>query len=74
MAGNDYNVALYNARRDATYQGLFTFLAPSGDYFVKSIDPNGTVHGILGAATHGYFESSPNHDVSCWCSTLLNLS
>lgn len=43
--------------------GLHQFISPSGDYFVRSIDPDGTLHGVLGAPQHGYFESSPNHDV-----------
>ena len=63
MAGSGYNVDLYTERRDATQSGLMQFLAPTGDYFVRSIDPNGTVHGVLGQSMHGYFESSPNCDV-----------
>ena len=31
-------------------------------YFVKSVDPDGTHHGVYGAARHGYFEATPNHD------------
>jgi hypothetical protein len=31
-------------------------------YFVNSIDPDDTKHGLFGAAKHGYFESSVNHD------------
>lgn len=46
-----------------TLAGLKRFLAPSGDYLVRSLDPDGTVHGVLGQAVHGYYEASPNHDV-----------
>eukprot|EP00042_Codosiga_hollandica_P038236 m.309148 g.309148 ORF g.309148 m.309148 type:complete len:926 (+) comp55339_c0_seq1:5-2782(+) len=66
LMGNEYYVALYSERIEATYDGLFNFLAPTGDYFVKSIDPNGTVHGVLGQDIHGYFETSPNHDAIAW--------
>jgi hypothetical protein len=31
-------------------------------YFVKSIDPDGTRHGVYGAPKYGYFEAAPNHD------------
>jgi hypothetical protein len=53
---------LFAQRLELTRRGLDAFLAPDGDYFVRSIDPNGTLHGVLGAARHGYFEASPNHD------------
>eukprot|EP00656_Telonema_subtile_P052705 TRINITY_DN7418_c0_g1_i2.p1 TRINITY_DN7418_c0_g1~~TRINITY_DN7418_c0_g1_i2.p1 ORF type:complete len:421 (-),score=84.05 TRINITY_DN7418_c0_g1_i2:45-1307(-) len=53
---------LYSARLQMNLKGLDQFLAPTSDYFVRSIDPNGTVHGVHGAARHGYFEASPNHD------------
>jgi hypothetical protein len=53
---------LFGQRLVLTRRGLDSFLSPDGDYFVRSIDPNGTVHGIHGATRHGYFEASPNHD------------
>ena len=31
-------------------------------YFIKSLDPDGTRHGVYGAAKHGYFEAVANHD------------
>ena len=40
--------------------GLFT--APGAAYFMRSVDPNGTLHGVVGQARHGYFEAAPNHD------------
>ena len=32
-------------RRKATLHGLKALLVPSGDYFMKYMDPNGTMHG-----------------------------
>ena len=50
------------AARAATLAALPQLLAPSGDYFVKWADPSGTLHGVLGAAQHGYIEAVVNHD------------
>jgi hypothetical protein len=41
--------------------GLEELITDEG-YFIKSLDPDGTKHGIYGAKKYGYFESSPNHD------------
>ena len=54
--------ATHAARRAATLAGLPALLAPSQTYFVKSMDPNGTMHGVLGAARHAYIEAVSNHD------------
>ena len=62
LVGDAKHAALYTQRLELTRRGLDSFLAPEGDYFVRSLDPNGTAHGVLGAARHGYFEASPNHD------------
>lgn len=35
-------------------------------YFIKSLDPDGTKHGLYGAAKHGYFDSACNHDAICF--------
>ena len=51
----------YSSRRDVSIKGLSSLITDEG-YFVKSIDPDGTRHGVYGAKKHGYFESSPNHD------------
>lgn len=47
-----------------TVQGLDLLLAPGGvqKYFVRSRDPDGLLHGVVGGAKHGYFEVSPNVD------------
>jgi hypothetical protein len=48
-------------RRDSARAGLGRLTTAEG-YFINSLDPDGTRHGVFGAARHGYFESSPNHD------------
>ncbi len=35
-------------------------------YFIKSLDPDGTRHGVYGATKHNYFEAAPNHDAICF--------
>ena len=62
MVGDNTSEALYSARLALNLKGLPFYLAPEGDYFVRSVDPNGTLHGVLGQDRHGYFEASPNHD------------
>lgn len=62
MAGDAALESLYAARLALNIKGLNHYLAPTGDYFVRSVDPNGTLHGVVGQAKHGYFEASPNHD------------
>ncbi len=52
-------------RRDRARAGLQRLTTPEG-YLVKSMDPDGTLHGVHGAARHGYFEASPNHDAICF--------
>ena len=54
--------ALHDTRRTTTLRGLVRLLEPQGQYFVKSLDPNGTRHGVLGQARHGYIEAVVNHD------------
>jgi hypothetical protein len=54
--------AQHVTRRESTLAGLPALLAPAGDYFAKQLDPNGTMHGVLGQAQHGYIEAVANHD------------
>jgi hypothetical protein len=61
LAGNTEKVVLYTDRRDQAKQGLALLTTDEG-YFIKSLDPDGTKHGVYGAEKHGYFEASPNHD------------
>jgi hypothetical protein len=62
VPGFETETALYTARLGYNVEGLAFYLAPTNDYFVRSVDPNGTLHGVLGQTKHGYFEASPNHD------------
>lgn len=52
-------------RRSAAREGLKRLTTAEG-YLVKSMDPDGTLHGVHGAERHGYFEASPNHDAICF--------
>lgn len=61
LAGRGTQADVYAARREAAREGLAKVTTPEG-YFIKSLDPDGTRHGVYGAEKHGYFESSPNHD------------
>lgn len=65
MAGNTDKVALYSDRRESARKGLAGVTTDEG-YFIKSLDPDGTRHGVFGAVRHGYFEASPNHDAICF--------
>ena len=65
LAGRGAKAELYARRRDLAREGLPRLQTEEG-YFVKSIDPDGTRHGVLGAKAHGYFEASPNHDAVCF--------
>src|ERR1017187_18248 len=61
LAHNCAQVSRYTTRRDLAKQGLPRLTTEDG-YFIRSLDPDGVGHGISGAAEHGYFEASPNHD------------
>ncbi|MBI4601425.1 MAG: hypothetical protein HY721_05610 [Planctomycetes bacterium] len=61
LCGDPSKAALHARRRDAARKGLPLLTTEEG-YFVKSVDPDGTRHGVYGAEKHGYFEASPNHD------------
>jgi hypothetical protein len=65
LAGHSESAAGYAKRRDLAKQSLPKLVTDEG-YFVNSIDPDGTKHGVFGAAKHGYFESSVNHDAICF--------
>ncbi len=61
LAAYSDKAKLYAERRDMARRGLAGITTDEG-YFIKSLDPDGTRHGVFGAAKHGYFEASPNHD------------
>jgi hypothetical protein len=65
LAGRADQVQLWSSRRASAREGLALLTTDEG-YFVKSIDPDGTRHGVFGAARYGYFEASPNHDAICF--------
>ncbi len=61
LAGHPKQARLQAQRRDLAKQGLSGITTGEG-YFINSLDPDGTRHGVFGAARHGYFEAPPNHD------------
>lgn len=61
LAGRPAQVTLQTRHRDEARKGLALVTTDEG-YFIRSLDPDGTRHGVFGAAKHGYFEASPNHD------------
>jgi hypothetical protein len=65
LAGNAENVKLYSERRDLARKGLPQLTTNEG-YFVRSMDPDGTKHGVYGAKQYGYFDAICNHDAVCF--------
>ncbi|MGA3324362.1 MAG: hypothetical protein ABSF45_07805 [Terriglobia bacterium] len=61
LAGASRQAEMYAERRELARKGL-PLLTTGEGYFIKSLDPDGTRHGVFGADQHGYFEASPNHD------------
>ena len=61
LAGRTEQAQLFAGLRASAKQGLQQLTTDEG-YFIRSLDPDGTRHGVYGAATNGYFEASPNHD------------
>lgn len=61
LAGRTAQAQRYLELRNSARQGLAALTTAEG-YFIRSLDPDGTRHGVYGAAKHGYFEASPNHD------------
>ena len=65
LAGDPDKARLYAQRRDLARKGLPLLTTDEG-YFIKSLDPDGTRHGVHGADKHGYFEATCNHDAICF--------
>jgi len=61
LAGRKTETKHYTGIRLLARKGLPKLITPEG-YFLRSIDPDGTLHGVFGAPQHGYFESTPNQD------------
>ena len=61
LSGDEEHVRLYTEQRRLAREGLNRLMTDEG-YYVKSLDPDGTRHGVYGAQKHGYFEAVCNHD------------
>ena len=61
LVGDKAKLADYQNRCEVTRSSLPQLLTKDG-YFVKSIDPDGTRHGVLGQEKFGYFEAVTNVD------------
>ncbi len=61
LAGQPDQAAVWSARRESAKSDLAALMTDEG-YLIRSLDPDGTRHGVYGAEKHGYFEASPNHD------------
>ncbi len=58
-------IKVYTERRDLARKGL-PLITTDESYFIKSLDPDGTRHGVFGAPRYGYFEAVGNHDAICF--------
>jgi beta-glucosidase len=61
LAGDGEKLAEYERRQKITRESLPMLLAPAG-YFVKSVEPGGVKHGVLGQKQFGYLEGTVNAD------------
>ncbi len=61
LAGDGAKLAEYQHRQKLTRDSLPQLLTPGG-YFVKSLEPSGVKHGVLGQARFGYLEGVTNAD------------
>jgi hypothetical protein len=61
LTGDQAKLAEYERRQKVTRESLPQLLTPAG-YFVKSIEPGGVKHGVLGQAQYGYLEGVANAD------------
>lgn len=61
LAGRPEQAQRFVGLRASAKQALGLLTTDDG-YLIRSLDPDGTRHGVYGAAAHGYFEASPNHD------------
>jgi len=61
LAGDNAKLAEYERRQKITRESLPQLLTPAG-YFVKSIEPGGVKHGVVGQEQFGYLEGVANAD------------
>jgi len=65
LVSDSSKAQLYTEHRDLARKGLELLTTEEG-YFIKSLAPDGTRHGVYGATQHGYFEAVANHDAICF--------
>lgn len=65
MTDNSEKVQHYTQLKQQNLDGLEQMKTEEG-YFIKSMDPDGTKHGVFGAEKYGYFEAVCNHDAMCF--------
>ncbi len=61
LRGDKTNLAKYELRQKITRESLPQLMNPAG-YFVKSVEPGGIKHGVLGQKQFGYLEGVANAD------------
>ena len=61
LNGDQAKLAEYGRRQKLTRESLSQLLTPAG-YFVKSVEPSGVKHGVLGQKQFGYLEGVANAD------------
>jgi len=61
LTGDKDKLAQYEQRQKITRESLPLLLTPAG-YFVKSLEPGGVKHGVLGQPQFGYLEGVANAD------------
>jgi hypothetical protein len=61
LTGDKDKIVSYEQRQKITRESLPQLLTPAG-YFVKSIEPGGVKHGVLGQKQFGYMEGVANAD------------
>ena len=61
LTGNKAKLEDYEHRQKITRESLPELMAPGG-YFVKSVEPGGIKHGVLGQQQYGYLEGVANAD------------
>ena len=63
MTGDQVKLAEYERRQAMTRRSLPLLMTAEG-YFVKSVEPGGTKHGVLGQERFGYLEGVANADAA----------
>ncbi len=61
LTGDKVKLAAYENRQKITRESLSRLMTPAG-YFVKSVEPGGVKHGVLGQQQFGYLEGVANAD------------